>query len=203
MLCGVFSFSAQAELPHSDEKNLPSPAAYQVCATCHGELGQGDPSLNAPLLAGQYDWYLQRQLDNFRTELRGSHEHDVTGKPMQGFAMALSAEDVETISNWLQQQTPERRISDLKGNLKNGSRYYQARCGACHGGVGEGNAAFQAPGINHLRPDYLKRQMAYFKQGIRGTEKKDKYGRQMAMMAKTVSDQELEDIIFFLNQKGQ
>lgn len=32
---------------------------YEVCQDCHGENGEGNHDLNAPSLAGQYDWYSQ------------------------------------------------------------------------------------------------------------------------------------------------
>ena len=32
-------------------------AAYAVCASCHGQQGEGNQQLNAPKLAGQEDWY--------------------------------------------------------------------------------------------------------------------------------------------------
>ena len=40
--------------------------------------------------------------------------------------------------------------------------------------------------------------MSNFSNGIRGYKKEDKLGRQMAMMAKTTSGQELDDIIFYI-----
>jgi len=39
---------------------------YAVCAACHGLQAEGNPALNAPKLSGQGDWYLKRQLRNFK-----------------------------------------------------------------------------------------------------------------------------------------
>jgi len=50
--------------------------------------------------------------------------------------------------------------------------------------------------------NYLATQMNNFQQGLRGTVKQDKYGRQMAMMAKTVSAKELDDILFFISAQA-
>jgi cytochrome c553 len=33
-----------------------------ACLTCHGERGQGNTSEEAPLIAGQHDWYTYDQL---------------------------------------------------------------------------------------------------------------------------------------------
>jgi len=37
-----------------------------VCTMCHGEQAQGGEDFEAPKLAGQHDWYLELQLNNFR-----------------------------------------------------------------------------------------------------------------------------------------
>lgn len=44
---------------------------YRTCSVCHGERGEGNQALNAPRLAGQNDWYLVRQLRNYKAGLRG------------------------------------------------------------------------------------------------------------------------------------
>ena len=41
-------------------------AAYAVCAACHGANGMGNKALNAPRIAGQEPWYLERQLKNYK-----------------------------------------------------------------------------------------------------------------------------------------
>lgn len=58
-------------------------ALYQSCATCHGVQGQGNPELNAPRLAGQNDWYLIRQLENFKSGARGAEADDIRGRQMR------------------------------------------------------------------------------------------------------------------------
>jgi len=40
---------------------LAGAAQYAVCMACHGPSGEGNPSLNAPRLAGQQAWYLRRE----------------------------------------------------------------------------------------------------------------------------------------------
>jgi len=61
---------------------------YVVCANCHGADGQGI-RMNAPRLAGMDDWYLQRQLENFKSGLRGKHKQDHDGKQMGMMARTL------------------------------------------------------------------------------------------------------------------
>jgi len=59
---------------------------YRVCSYCHGADGQGVRAMNAPRAAGMSDWYLARQLENFREGIRGSHSSD-----FYGFQMGLMA----------------------------------------------------------------------------------------------------------------
>jgi len=57
-------------------------ALYGTCKSCHGVQGQGIWSLNAPRLSGVNDWYLLRQLQNYKSGARGSHPQDLYGKQM-------------------------------------------------------------------------------------------------------------------------
>jgi len=174
----------------------------QKCAACHGENAQGNPSLNAPVLSGQYAWYLNRQINNFSEGLRGANDKDISGRGMRLIAKQLT--DQQEVSQLTQFLATMKNTLTVKKDieqsvLKNGSRYYQAKCGACHGGNAQGNESFNAPKLAGLDKDYLKLQMTNFVQGIRGNDKKDKLGRQMAMMAKMAKGKELDDILSFIS----
>ena len=62
---------------------------FQTCALCHGDSGMGRWTTNAPRLAGMSDWYLQRQLQNFKARTRGGHPQDVYGDQMSMMAAIL------------------------------------------------------------------------------------------------------------------
>lgn len=68
---------------------------YAVCAYCHGADGLGVQAMNAPRAAGLNDWYIARQLKNFKSGIRGSHPSDFYGMQM-GF-MAKSLHDEQDI----------------------------------------------------------------------------------------------------------
>lgn len=65
---------------------------YAPCAACHGPDARGDEELAAPALAGQSDWYLFRQLENFRAGRRGYHADDAAGRQMAASARDLGDE---------------------------------------------------------------------------------------------------------------
>ncbi len=185
-------------------------AQYQQCATCHGDKGQGNSALKSPVLAGQYAWYLNRQLLNFSKGIRGVHKDDAQGQQMAAMAKTINVEkEGPTLSEYIASMPPPKNENkaaknlsvQIKGNFKNGSRYYQGKCGACHGGQAQGNKAFNAPKLAGQDSDYLLRQMQNFTKGIRGTDTDDKFGRQMAMMAKMTSGKELNDILFYISEQ--
>lgn len=67
--------------------------AYRVCASCHGANGEGIEALGAPQLAGQNDWYLVTQLQNFIAGYRGTHAQDSFGQQMIPMARTLRNEE--------------------------------------------------------------------------------------------------------------
>ncbi len=60
-----------------------SEALYEsTCAQCHGQVGEGVWTVNAPALTGLEDWYLAAQIKNFRDGIRGRHADDLYGLQM-------------------------------------------------------------------------------------------------------------------------
>lgn len=65
---------------------------YAPCAACHGYNGEGNENLRAPALAGLDDWYLIRQLENYKSGIRGSHPEDMYGQQMRALMATLPNE---------------------------------------------------------------------------------------------------------------
>lgn len=65
---------------------------FQTCAACHGAEAQGNQPMGAPPLAGQYSWYLLRQLQAYRSGQRGADEKDARGAVMKQIAATLQQE---------------------------------------------------------------------------------------------------------------
>jgi cytochrome c oxidase subunit 2 len=70
---------------------------YQTCAVCHRRDGQGTWGTNAPRLTGMSDWYLKRQLENYKAQIRGGHDDDIYGDQM--FMMASSLKNEQSVDN--------------------------------------------------------------------------------------------------------
>ena len=86
----------------------------------------------------------------------------------------------------------------MAGDAAAGKPLY-AVCSACHGLQGEGNPALHAPKLSGQGDWYLKRQLKYYKQGIRGTHEKDVFGKTMAPMAATLADDAaIRDVVAYI-----
>jgi cytochrome c oxidase subunit 2 len=62
---------------------------YTTCGACHGLNGEGIWSIQAPRLTGIDDWYLVRQLQNFKQGIRGTHPSDTQGRQMAMLSVML------------------------------------------------------------------------------------------------------------------
>ena len=84
---------------------------YRVCAYCHMADGMGNQALNAPRLTGMSDWYIQRQLENFKSGVRGSHPQDYYGMQMAFLGRNLQTDeqiaDVVAYINSLQAESTD------------------------------------------------------------------------------------------------
>ncbi len=161
---------------------------YAVCSACHGLQAEGNPALNAPKLSGQGDWYLKRQLKNFKDGARGTHDKDVFGKMMAPMAATLADDAaIDNVVAYIKTLPDTPAARTVTKNTSNGQKIF-VTCGACHGADGRGMQATNAPRLAGMSDWYLVTQLKNFKQGIRGAHPKDMYGPQMASMAAILVD---------------
>jgi len=93
---------------------------YATCSACHGRQGQGNWALNAPRLADMSDWYLVRQLGNFRQGIRGAHRQDFYGWQMATMADSLAddraIDDIVAYINTLKPEPARTAMTSGRGN---------------------------------------------------------------------------------------
>lgn len=63
-------------------------------------------------------------------------------------------------------------------------------CQSCHGDDGSGNEGLDAPAIAGMDASYVAKQIAYFRDGIRGSTLDDLRGRQMGLISAILKDDE-------------
>ncbi len=78
-----------AELPRTRPlRTMPAPEAdsttlYAPCAVCHGANGEGVSAVGGPPIAWLDDWYLLRQMRNYKSGTRGADPRNPLGAQMR------------------------------------------------------------------------------------------------------------------------
>ena len=175
-------------------------AQYAVCAACHGQQGEGLAALNAPKIAGQEDWYLRKQLLNYKEGVRGVHEDDIYGKQMAPMAATLVNDAaIENVIAHIQTFPDNPAETTITGDVASGRQTYRY-CAYCHGANAEGLQTMNAPRMAGMTDWYLQRQLQKFRDGVRGQHPKDYYGKQMSFMGRTLrNDKMIDDVVAYIN----
>jgi cytochrome c oxidase subunit 2 len=175
-------------------------AQYAVCAACHGQQGEGLQALNAPKIAGQEPWYLRRQLENYKSGLRGAHDDDIYGKQMAPMASTLVNDAaIENVIAYIQTFPDNPSPPTVDGDVVNGQRLYNT-CAYCHGKDAQGIQAINAPRMAGMTDWYLASQLKNFRAGIRGEHPQDFYGKQMGFMGRSIQNDKLvNDLVAYIN----
>lgn len=170
------------------------------CLPCHGADGQGKPEIAAPSIAGLPVWYIEGQLQKYRTGLRGSHFDDLEGMRMRPMSLTLgSSADVTAVATYASKlrsiQPPTSQ--GMGGDAAKGAPLFAA-CATCHGSDGKGMEEKQAPPLTEQYDWYLVRQLQKFKDGVRGyDEEQGSNAYQMqAVWAQTLADEQaMKDVV--------
>lgn len=175
-------------------------AQYAVCTTCHGPEGQGDRENNAPAIAGMSAWTVKRQLRNFKSGARGTHEEDIYGQQMRPFAMMLQDDTaIRNLAAHVESLPYRRAAPTVSGDAERGRRLYRT-CANCHGSQGQGVEYVNGPPLAGLQDWYLVTQLEHFRNGVRGRHPDDPYGNQMVDMAQMlVNDATIRDVVAYIN----
>lgn len=175
-------------------------ALYPLCATCHGQQGEGNVALNSPKLTGQPAWYIERQLQYFKTGVRGG-EGDVFGQQMAPMAATLiDNEAVRNMAAYIASLPDVPAERTVAGDIGNGQDIYERNCAACHLDNGGGTWYTDAPPLAGQNDWYLVTQLSNFKAGIRGLHPEDDFGEQMVQMSTAMADEEeMRDVAAFIN----
>lgn len=73
---------------------------YQKCILCHGDDGLGKQSQKAPQIAGQFDWYIVKALNDFKSGARKN-------PTMMPYIKGLSQKDFEDLAAYISKMKVE------------------------------------------------------------------------------------------------
>ncbi len=170
---------------------------YRLCASCHADDASGNEEVGAPAIAGMAQWYVEAQLEKFRSGMRGAHFDDIAGMRMRPMSLTLMREgDVSAVSGYVAGLPPVAPAPLLTGgNAANGKTLYTP-CIACHAADGSGNQALFGAPLANVSDWYLLKQLENFRSGVRGAKPGDQSGAMMRPMAMTLADEQaMKDVI--------
>ena len=129
---------------------------WEVCAMCHGLDGVSF-SPKFPILAGQKESYLIRQINAFRS---GHRTND--GGQMVNIATEINIEQIDSVAKYFSSLPPPTPNNDaLKTydteTLSSGKNIYSKQCANCHN-----NPKSEAPWIDLQHSAYLLKQLTDF-----------------------------------------
>lgn len=163
-----------------------------MCVACHGTDGNSLVAMY-PKLAGQSANYLAKQLADFKSGAR-------VDPVMVGMVAGLSAKDMDDLAAYyaVQTSTPGTgETSEIGKKLYFGGDAAKGitACVACHGVAGKGMAQAGFPAIAGQNADYLKKQIATFRDGSRANDTNSMMGN----IAIKLSDSDIEELVKYMS----
>ncbi len=190
LVAGTVALALVAGCGGAQTKAERGAALFRTCTPCHGDGGGGDTELRAPAIAGLPEWYVARELDKFRHNVRGAHPDDMEGHRMRPMARTLYPPgDLDAVAAHVAALPPVPSAPTFTGgDLANGQLRFSTLCATCHGPDGRGNAATGGPRLVGQWDWYMVAQLRKFQSGMRGTHPADTLGAQMRAMSLTLED---------------
>ncbi len=213
----VFLSAAGQTAAQAPDAAPSAPRAMYVaaCASCHGADGQGNPLIDAPVLAGLSAAYLERQIDGFRRGYRGRHPEDREGGEMRPMVDGFADADLAALAGWLASLPLPAPAGAAAGGAEAGAagrapegdpsrgRTLYAACAVCHGRSGEGNDALGAPRLAGQASWYTARQLHKFIDGVRGSDPDDTSGASMRASVANLDARDVPDIVAWIETLRQ
>lgn len=192
-LVAFFSFGPALAADAGDPAQPPA-VVSQVCAACHGGDGNSPLAMN-PSLAGQHAAYLLKQLQEFKSGLRGN-------PVMMGMTANLSDEDMRNIAAYYASQTARPLAAKDKDLAAQGAKLYRggslekgvAACAGCHSPNGAGIPA-QYPRLAGQHPDYVLAQLKAF----RAEERANDPNKMMRAVSSKLSDKDMAALAEYIS----
>ena len=208
LLAALLAVPAMSSFAAADEApaHAPAPAAAKaaqpdlvkgaatygaVCVSCHGADGNSTTPAY-PKLSQQHPEYLVKQLQEFKS---GKRKNAI----MQGFASALSDEDMKNVAYFAASKKSTPGFAKEKDLVTLGERIYRGgiadrqipACAGCHSPTGAGIPA-QYPRLSGQHSDYAIAQLTAFRDGVRTNSV------QMTQISAKLNDKEIRAVADYI-----
>lgn len=201
MLAAVFFYApfavAAQSAPQAGDPEAGK-ALATTCAACHGQGGAAPIDPTYPVLAGQNERYLRRQIEAIQSNSRPV-------ALMTGQLDGKSAQQLADLAAYFASQPAPVGATDAgdaaltlaKGIYKGGILDKGvAACSSCHSPSGDGNAPAGFPDISGQSPGYVVAQLTAYREGNRTTD--EYYGGMMRSVASHLTDKEISALADYL-----
>ncbi len=176
------------------------PLFVGACSPCHAPNGGGYQSEFSPKISGKEDWYLSRQLMNFRNDLRGDHDDERWAKQMNFHIKDFSPTQLQSFVDYIGTLEDTPADATIEGDTTRGQQLYSQTCSICHGENAMGNPVLNSPRLAGMSDWYMVIQLQKFRSGLRGDHPEDIYGLQMVPFATLLPDEQaLVDVVAYIN----
>ncbi|HQO29426.1 MAG TPA: c-type cytochrome [Accumulibacter sp.] len=194
ILAASFSATASEQGPAKVNLAKAKEIAEGVCVACHGADGNSPTGAN-PILAGQGQEYLYKQLGNFKA---ADGKPAVRNNPvMAGMVAALTDEDMRSLAAYFSQQKIKPAVAKDEKLLAEGQSLWRKgdfnkqipACAGCHGPAGAGLPA-QYPRLAGQHGEYTVTQLKTF----RAHERANDAEQMMRTIAGKLSDRQISAV---------
>ena len=199
-LCVSWTALVWMPVANAEERLVAAPPELGHCAVCHGVELRGNFLLDAPNLSVLPPWYVQRQLEGYKSGLRApAGSPDLLGREMQPMAAALDADGIRAAVAYVDDVPEYAPPPTMQGDAARGEGLHRT-CIACHGERGQGNESLSSPPLAGQSDWYLVRQLQNYRSGVRGGVPGDLWGVQMRAAAAVLqSDADIRDLVAYIN----
>lgn len=140
---------------------------YEVCSACHLPDGMGRSDGSMPVVAGQHEKVLVKQMIDIRT----GHRDNPTMFP---FAQGMEPQDIADSAAYISRLKLKNTNGKGSGKaVKRGAELYKKDCLSCHKANGAGDPAKFIPMLASQHYEYSMRQLTEMQAGKRKNADKD------------------------------
>ncbi len=169
-----------------------------VCATCHGQHGEGSVVLKSPSIAGLPAWYSLIQIEKISKELRSAGTNDVHLLAMREILKTITPAELASTATYIAKLKRHPTVNTLGGDSKRGETLYAQNCMSCHRYNASGERVFKSAPLTGLQDWYMTAQFEKYRDLLRGP-RTDTSGHKMHLVATHIkNDDDLRDILAYI-----
>ncbi len=179
-----------------DRQSLTS--VFEGCDSCHAI----EPRFksNAPVLDGLPERYLEEQMHNFASGMRGAESSDQFTHTMINQLQALEPGQFRSLARDYARKRDYFSFVTVDGDSSRGEPLFQENCRSCHISP-VGRLFTGSPPVTQLGGPYIVAQLRAFAADQRSFTEENSHKLKMAQLSKQLSQQDILDVTAFIKSR--